>query len=163
MPQRKSNDDDAFMAELSDIMMTPDDENPDMLMLRNMIWEELDKALAELPTEQREAITMTEVQGLSVKEAANAMGVSTGTFLPRYWRALHQRLRLHRSLPRMVGRALVSPQPRYLECYADDGVEQQDLVSTLESHQHHLLFYYNTYVCHCCCGILPWLHTKRHL
>lgn len=83
MPQRKSNDDDAFMAELSDIMMTPDDENPDMLMLRNMIWEELDKALAELPTEQREAITMTEVQGLSVKEAANAMGVSTGTFLSR--------------------------------------------------------------------------------
>lgn len=44
MPQRKSNDDDAFMAELSDIMMTPDDENPDTLMLRNMIWEELDKA-----------------------------------------------------------------------------------------------------------------------
>lgn len=82
MPQKPSEE-DSFMAELSDIMVTPDDENPEVLMLRNMIWEELDKALAELPPEQREAITMTEVQGLSVKEAANAMGVSTGTFLSR--------------------------------------------------------------------------------
>lgn len=83
MPMLMDKNDDSFLAELSEIMVAPDDENPEMIMLRNMIWEELDRALAELPAEQREAMTMTEIQGLSVKEAANVMGVSAATFLSR--------------------------------------------------------------------------------
>lgn len=92
---RTDNDDDSFMADLSDIMAAPDDDNPEILMLRNMVWKELDKALAELPTEQREAITMTEIQGLSVKDAAKAMGVPIGTFLSRkHYAVVHIRKRL---------------------------------------------------------------------
>lgn len=72
-----------YMAELSEVMMSPDSESPEMLMLRKMVWEALDKAMAELPREQREAIEMTEIQGLPTKEAARRMGVSQNTFLSR--------------------------------------------------------------------------------
>lgn len=78
-----SDADNDFMADLSDILIASDDDNPEMQMLRSMVWEELDKALNELPREQREAVEMTEIQGLSVKDAAAAMGVSVGTFLSR--------------------------------------------------------------------------------
>lgn len=97
MPQKPNADDvdNAFMRELSDIMVAPDDDNPEILMLRKMVWEELDKALADLPAEQREAITLTEIQGLSVKDAADATGVPVGTFLSRkHYAVVHVRKRL---------------------------------------------------------------------
>lgn len=95
MPQKRYGEEDSFMTEMSAIMAAPDDDNPEMLMLRNMVWEELDKALTELPPEQREAITMTEIQGLSVKEAAKQMGVPIGTFLSRkHYAIVHIRKRM---------------------------------------------------------------------
>lgn len=78
-----ANDEDVFMADLAEIMVAADDDAPDIRMLRSMVWEELDKAMAELPKEQREAIEMTDIQGLSTKEAAQKMGVSVNTFLSR--------------------------------------------------------------------------------
>lgn len=80
---KSDSEDDSFMAELSEIMAASDHESPEMLMLRNMVWEELDKAMAELPREQREAITRTEIQGLTTKEAAHRMGVPVNTLLSR--------------------------------------------------------------------------------
>lgn len=59
------------------------DSDPDAVLLRNMLWEELDKALDELPHEQRDAFVMTEIKGLSTEEAARQMGVSQNTFLSR--------------------------------------------------------------------------------
>ena len=87
---------DTFMTDLSEIMMADDSDNPDFHMLRSMVWDEFDKALAELPEEQRKAIVMTEIQGLSVKEAAQQMGVPQNTFLSRKHYAIkHIRKRLH--------------------------------------------------------------------
>lgn len=83
IPYRKSDSDDAFMDELSEIMVASNNESPEMLMLRNMVLDELDKAMTELPPKQRQAIEMTEIHGLSVKEAAQSMGVSVNTFLSR--------------------------------------------------------------------------------
>lgn len=71
------------MFELSEIMAASDNESPEIKMLRKMVWDELHKALTELPKEQREAIEMTEIQGLSVKDAAKQMGVPLNTFLSR--------------------------------------------------------------------------------
>lgn len=79
----KAADDDTFMTELSEIMIASDSDSPEVQMLRNMVWEELNKAMANLPKEQREAMEMTEIQGLSTKEAAMKMGVSLNTFLSR--------------------------------------------------------------------------------
>lgn len=96
MPHRRDNEgDETFLIDMSEIMMAPDDASPDVLMLRNMVWDELDKALAALPAEQRQAVEMTEIQGLSVREAASRMGVSVGTFLSRkHYAVVHIRKRL---------------------------------------------------------------------
>lgn len=91
------NDEDGFLKDLSEIMVASDDENPDMLMLRSMVWEELEKALSELPKEQREAVVMTEIKGMTVKEAAELMGVTVNTFLSRkHYAVLHIRHRLRK-------------------------------------------------------------------
>lgn len=90
-------DDDGFMMDLSEIMTASDDEEPDMLMLRSMVWEELEKALSELPKEQREAVEMTEIKGMAVKEAAELMGVTVNTFLSRkHYAVMHIRRRLRK-------------------------------------------------------------------
>lgn len=81
--QPPQSDDDDFMYDLSEIMKSDDGDSPDMQFLRSMVWEELNRALSELPQEQREAIVMTEINGLSVKEAAEKMSVSQNTFLSR--------------------------------------------------------------------------------
>lgn len=92
---KKHREDDAFMTDLSEIMMTSDTDTPDMLMLRRMVWDELEKALSELPLEQRQALEMTEIQGLSTREAAAQMGVPTATFLSRkHYAVVHIRKRL---------------------------------------------------------------------
>ncbi len=94
MPVQQS--DESFMADLSEIMVANTDDNPDIRMLRSMVWDELDKALEELPQEQHDAIVMTEIKGLSTKEAARQMGCSTATFLSRkHYAVLHIRKRLH--------------------------------------------------------------------
>lgn len=86
---------DSFLSDFSEILMTSGDDNPDIQVLRSMVWEELDKALSELPAEQREAVVMTEINGLSVKEASAKMGVSQNTFLSRkHYAVKHIRLRL---------------------------------------------------------------------
>lgn len=83
MPRIKYGEDDSFMTELSEVMVSSDNDSPEMCMLRNMVWEELDKAMSELPEEQRIAVEMTEIQGLSVKDAAREMGIPVNTFLSR--------------------------------------------------------------------------------
>lgn len=82
-PETHGQDDDLFLSDLSDIMIADDSDNPDIRLLRKMVWQELEKALAELPDEQRQAVELTEVEGLAVKEAAERMGVPIGTFLSR--------------------------------------------------------------------------------
>lgn len=78
-----SPDDVTIMTDLSEILIADDGDRPDIQMLRRLVWDELDAALASLPSEQREAIVLTEIHGMSVREAAEATGVPLGTFLSR--------------------------------------------------------------------------------
>lgn len=96
MPPLSTNtDDESFMGDLSEILASEQDD-PEMQLLRKMVWQELEKALSELPPEQRQAIELTEVQGLSSAEAADKMQVPLGTFLSRKrYATLHIRKRLH--------------------------------------------------------------------
>lgn len=94
-----------FLGDLSEIMAS-DNESPDMQMLRSMVWKELDKALSELPSEQRQALELTEVEGLSTAEAARRMQVSQGTFLSRkHYAVLHVRKRLRSLYLELIGKA----------------------------------------------------------
>ena len=99
------SDDENFMGDLSEIMAS-DQDDPEMRLLRKMVWQELDKALAELPAEQRQAIELTEVQGLSSAEAADRMQVPLGTFLSRKrYATLHIRKRLHTLYMELVNKS----------------------------------------------------------
>lgn len=90
-----ADDGETVMHDLTEIMVTDDADNPDMRMLRQMVWAELDKAMAELPDVQRQALTLTEIEGLSTQQAAERMGVSQNTFLSRkHYAVLHVRKRL---------------------------------------------------------------------
>jgi RNA polymerase sigma-70 factor (ECF subfamily) len=54
--------------------------------------QEIDRALATLPDDMREALVLRDVQGLDYKEIAKALGVRLGTIESRIFRA-RQRLR----------------------------------------------------------------------
>ena len=58
-------------------------ENPDELLMRRAVWEELDEALDELPDEQRDVFVMHEIEGRSFKEIAEITGAPLNTLLSR--------------------------------------------------------------------------------
>ena len=81
---------------LSDILADSQDEQ-ETAVLRQAFWSELEKALAELPEEQRRIWEMTEFEGLPVKEIARLTGICQATLLSRkHYAVTHLRKRLER-------------------------------------------------------------------
>ena len=71
------------------------DNNPETEYLRNLFWEELQRALEELPTEQREAFIQNEIEGIPFKDIELRTGVSVATLISRKrYAVLHLRDRL---------------------------------------------------------------------
>ncbi|MFK3659145.1 RNA polymerase sigma factor [Scandinavium sp. NPDC088450] len=69
---------------------TPEDD-----YLKTLLWDEVNEALAELPTAQREVFEQTELYGLSYKELAEETGDSVQALLSRKHKAvLYLRTRL---------------------------------------------------------------------
>ena len=65
--------------------------SPETEYLRSLFWTELENALAELPSEQREIYELTEL-GIPVKEIAQTTGISVNTLLSRkHYAVLHLR------------------------------------------------------------------------
>ena len=72
--------------------VTPESEN-----LRNLFWEQLQAALAELPREQRQVFVWHELEGLSFQEIAALTGENPNTLLSRKrYAVLHLRQRFQR-------------------------------------------------------------------
>lgn len=65
-----------------DLLPSPD-AGPDALYARNVLLDELELALDELPEEQREVFVAHEFEGRSFKELAADTGVSVNTLLSR--------------------------------------------------------------------------------
>jgi RNA polymerase sigma factor (sigma-70 family) len=79
---------------LEDLLPSPD-AGPEAAYARALLLEELDAALAELPSEQREVFVAHELEGRSFKEIAEATGVGVNTLLSRKrYAVLHLRARL---------------------------------------------------------------------
>ena len=57
--------------------------SPETEYLRSLVWEELETALAELPSEQREIFELTNLEGIPLKEIAQTSGVAVNTLLSR--------------------------------------------------------------------------------
>jgi RNA polymerase sigma factor (sigma-70 family) len=79
---------------LEDLLPSPD-AGPEAAHARNVLLEELDAALAELPQEQRQVFVGHEIEGHSFKELAQASGLSVNTLvLRKHYAVIHLRERL---------------------------------------------------------------------
>src|SRR5260370_284405 len=79
---------------IEDLLPSPD-AGPEALYFRNVLLDELEFALDELPGEQREVFVAHELEGRSFKEMASETGVSVNTLLSRKrYAVLHLRERL---------------------------------------------------------------------
>src|SRR6478752_5837475 len=87
-------DEDGELLQLEDLLPSPA-AGPEALYVRNVLLEELEFALDELPDEQREVFVAHELEGRSFKELAEETGVSVNTLLSRKrYAVLHLRERL---------------------------------------------------------------------
>ena len=79
---------------IEDLLPSPD-AGPEALYVRNVLLDELELALDDLPDEQREVFIAHEVEGRSFKELAAESGVNINTLLARKrYAVLHLRERL---------------------------------------------------------------------
>lgn len=79
---------------LEDLLPSPD-AGPEALYARNVLLDELELAIDELPEEQREVFVAHELEGRTFKEMAAETGVSVNTLLSRkHYAVLHLRERL---------------------------------------------------------------------
>jgi len=97
-PENFSNvtvaEDDDELSRLEDLLPSPD-AGPDALYARNVLLDELESALEELPDQQRQAFVAHEIEGRSFKEIAADTGVSVNTLLSRkHYAVLYLRERL---------------------------------------------------------------------
>ena len=87
-------DEDGEALRIEDLLPSPD-AGPEALYFRNVLLDELELAIDELPEEQREVFVAHELEGRSFKEMAAETGVKVNTLLSRKRHAvLHLRERL---------------------------------------------------------------------
>jgi RNA polymerase sigma factor (sigma-70 family) len=91
---RETADEDDEGVRWEDLLPSPE-AGPEALYARNVILDELELALEELPEEQRAVFVAHELDGRSFKEMAEESGVSVNTLLSRKrYAVLHLRERL---------------------------------------------------------------------
>ena len=87
-------DDDGEALVLEDLLPSPS-AGPEAVYARNILLEELDDAIDELPEEQRQVFIAHEIEGRSFKQLASETGLSVNTLLSRkHYAVLYLRRRL---------------------------------------------------------------------
>jgi len=85
---------DGELLQLEDLLPSPE-AGPEALYARQVLLDELELAIDELPEEQREVFVAHEIEGYSFKEMAAETGVNVNTLLARKrYAVLHLRERL---------------------------------------------------------------------
>ena len=96
-PVSAYEEEESVLSEFSEVLFANDDmaPSPETEYMRSLVWQELEAALSELPAEQRTVFELMELEGLSVKEVAEATGASANTVLSRkHYAVKHLRKRL---------------------------------------------------------------------
>jgi len=75
-------DENGELLPIEDLLPSPD-AGPEALYVRNLLLDELEFALSELPDEQRDVFVAHELEGRSFKELSAESGVSVNTLLSR--------------------------------------------------------------------------------
>ena len=87
-------DESGDLLQIEDLLPSPD-AGPEAIYFRDLLLDELELAVDELPDEQREIFVAHELEGRSFKEIATETGVSVNTLLSRKrYAVLHLRERL---------------------------------------------------------------------
>jgi RNA polymerase sigma factor (sigma-70 family) len=87
-------DADGELLQIEDMLPSPD-AGPESLYVRNLLLEEMELALDELPEEQRDVFVAHEIEGRRFKEIAAETGMSVNTLLSRkHYAVLYLRERL---------------------------------------------------------------------
>jgi RNA polymerase sigma factor (sigma-70 family) len=97
MPAYQNDEgEDEILADFSEVLFSSETSpSPETEYLRSLVWEELETALAELPSEQRNIFELTELDGIPVKDISQATGVPVNTLLSRkHYAVLHLRKRM---------------------------------------------------------------------
>jgi RNA polymerase sigma factor (sigma-70 family) len=88
-------EDESDLENRLDLQLPGLDQGPEALYARSMVMEELQRALDELPSDQRDVFVQHELEGRSFKQMAEKSGVPVNTLLTRKRSAiLHLRRRL---------------------------------------------------------------------
>jgi RNA polymerase sigma factor (sigma-70 family) len=86
-------------------ILSADETAPEIEMLRSMVWDEIEAALDELSTPQREIFIQTEFLGLPVKAIAQESGVPVNTLLSRkHYAVVYLRKKLRDLYADLVGK-----------------------------------------------------------
>jgi RNA polymerase sigma factor (sigma-70 family) len=80
--QRVEFDEDEEIGGLEDLLPSPDD-GPDAVAIRQLMLEQIETALDELPPEQRDVFIAQELEGASFKELAARWNVTVSALLSR--------------------------------------------------------------------------------
>jgi RNA polymerase sigma factor (sigma-70 family) len=95
---------DGEVVRIEDLLPSPD-AGPETVYIRNVLLDELEFALEELPAEQREVFVAHELEGRSFKELSAQSGVSVNTLLSRKrYAVLHLRERLQNIHDELAGK-----------------------------------------------------------
>lgn len=87
---------DTVCEEIAQTLFCNPQDAPDTVLLRNLVWEELDAALSELPPEQREVFCLTVFDGMPVKDISTATDIPVATLISRkHYAVRHLRKRFH--------------------------------------------------------------------
>lgn len=66
-----------------EILLLDDSNNPEDEFFKELFWEELTKALKELPDKQREVFELNEIEGFTLQEIADKRGENIKTIISR--------------------------------------------------------------------------------
>ncbi len=82
---------------VKDILLADDSNNPEIAMFKDMFWDELMKALDELPEKQKKVYVQNELEDKTLQEIADEEGENIKTIISRKSYAVkHLRKRLQR-------------------------------------------------------------------
>jgi RNA polymerase sigma factor (sigma-70 family) len=78
-----------------DILLADDSNNPELAMFKDLFWDELNKALNELPINQKEVFILNEIENMTLQEIADQTATGIKTIISRKGYAVkHLRERL---------------------------------------------------------------------
>ena len=87
---------DAVCEDIAQTLFCSPQDAPDTVLLRKLVWQELDIALSELPSEQSEVFCLTVFDGMAIKEISSATGIPAATLLSRkHYAVKYLRKRFH--------------------------------------------------------------------